>query len=68
MRLWFFGEDGTLLIGCADCGIEFALRLAETYNADPSTTRPVEVITDSVAPAEALLRIRVRRKHNEQPS
>lgn len=60
MKLWFFTDDGAHMVGCVDCSVEFARRLARLYNDDATTTRPIAFIADNADPAHAGLRIEVR--------
>ena len=59
VKLWFFA-DGAHMVGCVDCSVEFARRLARLYNDDPTTTRPIVLIADNADPAHAGLRITTR--------
>jgi hypothetical protein len=60
VKFWFFADGGVHMVGCVDCSVEFARRLARLYNDDPTTTRPIVFITDNADPAHAGLRIKVR--------
>jgi hypothetical protein len=58
LKLWFFAKDGTTMIGCVDCGVEFAKRLAQMFNDDQTSKAKIALITDNADPSHAQLRIR----------
>lgn len=55
------------MVGCVDCSIEFARRLARLYNDDAMTTRPIDIIVDNADPVRADLRIEVE-KNTDAPT
>jgi hypothetical protein len=63
LKLWFFADGGAQMVGCVDCSVEFARRLAVLYNDDPTTTRPIDIIVDHADPAHGGLRIEVREEN-----
>jgi hypothetical protein len=67
VKLWFFANGGADMIGCVDCSIEFARRLARLYNDDAVTTRPIDIIVDNADPVRAALRIEVE-KNTDAPT
>jgi hypothetical protein len=68
VKFWFFAEDGTTMIGCVDCGVEFAKRLAQMYNDDPTSEAKIALIADNSDPAQTGLRIRIRSETTRDPS
>jgi hypothetical protein len=67
LKLWFFADGGTHMVGCVDCSVEFARRLAVLYNDDPTTKHLIDLIVDHADPSHAGLRIKVREE-NAPPS
>jgi hypothetical protein len=59
VKLWFFAADESTMVGCVDCSVEFAKRLAQMFNDDPTSHTRIALIADNADPTRAQVRIRI---------
>lgn len=64
MKLWFFAEKGKTLVASVECGLDFARRLAQMYNHDPSRGAAIDLIADHKEPGAATVRIVLEEEVN----